>query len=132
MPNGFHGSRDEWERISSPLKEIDPLWEEFARARSLEQTRDERNWPSRTLTWGNDIERAITLYLVDEKAMTFAFDVHAFEDRAGKRYWRRTALKERAPWAEIRSQIRQLLEDGYRTVEGWQRGDLEYAGDVAR
>jgi len=132
MPNGFHGSRDEWERISSPLNEIDLLWDEFARARSLEKERNDRNWPSRTLKWRNEIDRVITLYLADDKAMTFSFVVHAFEDRAGKRYWRKESLKEPVPWNEIRSQISQLLEDGYRMVDSWQRADLEYAGEVAQ
>jgi hypothetical protein len=132
MPNGFHGSRDEWERISSPLNEIDPVWEDFSRARSLERAKNDRNWPSRTMKWRNEIDRVIQLYLADEKAMTFSFEVHAFEDRAGKRYWRRKSLKECVPWAEIRGQIRELLEEGYRLVESWKRADLKYAGDVAQ
>ena len=94
MPNGFHGKRSEWKRMTAPLKGIDRILKLFASAQGLTLLRNTRNWPERSFRWGSPIERLIQVYLADESRLTWNLWLCACEDRADGRYWKRKFLRE--------------------------------------
>jgi hypothetical protein len=49
MPNGFHGSEEEWERIEAPLRTIDAGIAAFAERNGLIGSKNYHNWPERSL-----------------------------------------------------------------------------------
>lgn len=48
---GWYGTEEEWKRIESPLIEIDPIIDEFAREEGLRVTKNLKDWPERSLRW---------------------------------------------------------------------------------
>lgn len=132
MPNGFQGSKEEWERIQSFLLEIDELLLDFAKVNGMELSKNYHNWPERSITWGEDIRRLIQIYLDDEKIMTFNFWICASQDRGQKRYWKNTFLKKGVHFFEIKDNLLHLLEEGHRILESWFEKDLEFATKISK
>jgi len=124
MPNGFHGCREEWERMESPLQEIDDLIEDFAQAHEMELSLNYHAWPNRRLKWAGDIYRLIDISLEDEREMTFNFWICAWRDGRRKRYWKNAYLREGATLPEIKEELQQLLQEGRETLESWHKKDL--------
>jgi len=124
MPNGFHGKRSEWKRMTAPLKGIDRSLKKFASEQGLDLLRDTKNWPERSFRWGSPIERLIQIYLVDESRLTWSFWFCATEDRPDGRYWKRQFLKEKVPIQEISDHLPELLREAYAQVTAWAAADL--------
>jgi len=130
MPNGFFGSEQEWERIEAPLRSLDLALEDFAREHHMRIARSERNWPSRSLHWGAQVERIIQIYLENPHRLTWNVWVCASEDRRGKRYWKNSFLRHAVPITEIESALGELLLEGKQMADGWQSQDLEFATNL--
>ena len=131
MPNGFHGPKEEWQRLEAPLKSIDGALEAYAQSHDLALSRNYHAWPERSLRWGTKRERLIQIFLHDEKRVTFNIWLGAYEDRGSKRYWKQRTLREDVPIGEIAENLHPLLEAGRVEVEGWTSDELELAGPVA-
>lgn len=127
MPNGFHGSKAQWERIESPLRVLDEGLESFSKQYGIRVTRNTRNWPDRSLIWGEPIRRLIQIYLADEEHLTYHFWLCASEDRGDKRYWKHQFLKEEASASEISGELGNLLERGRTLLESWDGDALDFA-----
>jgi hypothetical protein len=125
MPNGFHGKKSEWKRMTAPLKEIDRRMKQFASEHGLELYRNTKNWPERSFRWDSPIERLIQVYLVDETQLTWSFWFCAIEDRPDGRYWKRGFLKEKVPIKEISDHLSELLHEAYSQVTAWGGRDLD-------
>ncbi len=131
MPNGFHGSTEEWDRLEAPLLPLDGRLERFAQENSLTLSKSARNWPDRSLQWSrNGIDRLIQIYLKDEEQMTFNFWICAYQDKDKRRYWKKTFLTENVPIADISNNLDALLREGYQTLESWQASELEFATEI--
>ena len=128
MPDGFHGSREEWERMEAPLREIDGSLKDFARSNKMELSLNYHAWPNRRLKWVTDIHRLIEISLEDEREMTFSFWICAWRDGRRRRYWKNTYLIEGAPLSEIKEELQRLLQEGMQTLESWHGKDLKNAG----
>ena len=124
MPNGFHGKRSEWKRMTAPLKEIDRDLKLFASEQGLQLYRDTKNWPERSFRWGSPIERLIQVYLVDESRLTWTIWICAIEDRPDGRHWKRKFLKEEVSIQEIADSLPGLLSGAYSQVTAWTAQDL--------
>ena len=131
MPNGFHGSREAWNRIEAPLRPLDPILEAFAHRLGVPLGRNYRNWPERSLRWGAPISHLIQLYLEDEDHLTWTLWVCASEDRSSARYWRRDFLRKDVPIEEISTHLAALLDQAYELVTGWSSQDLEFATELS-
>lgn len=127
MPNGFHGSGAQWQRLESPLQTLDGELESFGKRYGIPLSSNRRNWPDRSLTWGDPVRRLIQIYLADEAELTYHFWICASEDRGRKRYWRQQLLKERVPIADIAAELPELLERARTLLESWQSDSLELA-----
>jgi len=132
MPNGFHGSDKEWERLEAPLKSLDSALAAYAASHGLVLSRNYHNWPERSLRWGAETKRQIQIYLNDDTHLTFNLWLCAFEDRGFRRYWKNRFLKEGVPIEEIAENLKQLLDAGRAEVDGWASDELEFAGTVER
>lgn len=71
MPNGYHGDQLGWQRISAPLKSLDPVLEAFAAKKNLALGKNTRNWPDREIRWSDTLRRLIEIYLADESDLTW-------------------------------------------------------------
>ena len=125
MPNGFHGKKSEWKRLTAPLTGIDRGLKLFVSEKGLALLRDSKNWPERSFRWGSPIERLIQIYLVDESRLTWSFWLCATEDRTDGRYWKREFLKEDVPIQEISDHLPELLREAYSQVTVWTARDLK-------
>ena len=132
MPNGFHGTDQEWERIEAPLRPLDPTLDGFARRHGMRISRSERNWPSRSLHWGAKLERLVQIYLEDPARLTWNVWVCVSEDRRRKRYWKNAFLRRAVPISEIASDLEGLLEQGRRDADSWGSRDLLFATNLER
>jgi hypothetical protein len=125
MPNGYHGTKEEWDRMEAPLLEIDEPLARFAAARNLEVISNYHNWPRRELDWTSDgIHRTLSIMLGDDNAMTFHLAVLASKDQNEDRYLQTHWLKKGVSWAEIRDNLEQLLEEGVALLDSWSESDL--------
>jgi hypothetical protein len=130
MPNGFHGSEDEWERLEAPLKTLDGALAAYEESHGLFLSKNYHNWPERSLSWGAVTKRLIQIYLNDERHLTFNLWLCASEDRGSQRYWKKRFVKEAVPIREIEKNLNQLLDAARAEVESWTSDKLEIAGPV--
>jgi len=127
MPNGFHGSKQEWERLEAPLRQFDPELQAFADQHAMRITRNEHNWPSRSLHWGHHIERAVQISLEHPGQLTWSIWVYAWQDRGRERYWKKVLLGQAIPLAEIAPRLAGILQQGRHLADAWSADDLEFA-----
>jgi hypothetical protein len=132
MPNGHHGSGEEWKRLESPLGDIDAAVEAFARRHGMAIGRNYHSWPERSLRWGSDPERLIQIYLDDEAHLTWNLWLCASQDRGRQRFWKRQFLRQNIPMGELSPDIEHLLEEAFLTVNSWRLEDLEPATTLER
>jgi len=127
MPNGgFDGSIEDWQKMEAPLLEIDILLAEFATERNMEVVRNYHNWPQRYLNWDSKgIHRSIQILAVDANKMTFHVSLIAWADKNDQRYLTSGWLKKAVPWLNIKGNLHELLEEGYRSLESWSEKDLK-------
>ena len=127
MPNGFHGSNHDWDRMESPLLKIDAMLTFFAILHGLTRSANYHNWPERSLVWSSDgIRRLIQIYL-EEKSLTLNFWISASEDRGSERFWKRQFLRSVVPLHESERDLSQLLSNARKTLNTWSSSDLEFA-----
>jgi len=131
VPNGFHGPKEEWQRLEAPLKLIDAELEAYAQSHELALRRNYHGWPERSLRWGTKIERLIQIFLHDEKRLTYNVWLCASEGRGSQRFWKQRMLKEGVPIREIAAHLNELLDVGRTEVDGWTSDQLEPAGTRA-
>ena len=132
MANGGYWHTDaEWQRVEEPLRQLDPTLLEFAEKVALEVTKNQRDWPERSIVWGTSVRRLIQVYLVSPEDLTFNLWLCASQDRGGKRYWKQEASVQDKVVAEFQSSLATLLLEGKAKLEAWSEADLEYATNVA-
>src|ERR1700722_9853481 len=93
---GWYGTKEEWNRIEAPLLEIDPIVSDFAEKFGLTVRKNNKDWPERSLVWGDGVHCLIQIYLVDQKLLTFNLWLCVSQDRENKRYWKQEfSIKEK-------------------------------------
>ncbi|HET8551202.1 MAG TPA: hypothetical protein VFM97_01845 [Gammaproteobacteria bacterium] len=132
MPNGFHGPNEQWDRMEAPLLTLDAELEAFAKTFDLGLSKNYHNWPERSLTWSDGVDRLIQIYLADEEAMTFNLWLCASQDRGRERYLKKEFLIKEKPIGCIANRLNELLEQAKGRLEGWKAADLEFATTIAQ
>jgi hypothetical protein len=127
MPNGFHGSKGEWARLTAPLEVLDPALEAFAQEHGFELSRNARNWPERSVRWGTPVGRLIEIFLADEERLTWNLGICAYESKAEGQHWKRRAILKGVPIEEIAQNLPRLLRDAHALVTSWSSEDLDLA-----
>ena len=124
MPNGFHGSKAEWEKIVAPLRELDSGLNSFAAAHGLEVDQNYHNMPNRMLSWTIDgIERLIQVSLYGNEQVLLALS--AYRDEGGRRHGKRWPPQLDIPLAEFKANLETLLTEAHRTLDSVSPDDLE-------
>ena len=127
MPNGFHGSREEWARMERPLLKIDAQLIEFASRQGLSLTKNYHNWPERSLISVNgNLRRLVQIYLESEKKLTLNLWICMSEDRGKERYWKNQFLRKAVPSEEIETNLSSLLIEALEIAGSWTSSDLEF------
>jgi hypothetical protein len=132
MPNGPHGTEEEWKRLEAPLCEVDGAIEAFAKRHRIAIGRNYHNWPERSLRWGSDPEGLIQIYLHDEQRLTWNLWLCVSQDRGRQRFWKRQFLRSDVSMGDISPVIDSLLEEAFRIVSAWREEDLEFATKLDR
>jgi len=120
MPNGFMGSRDEWDRLEAPLVALDRAFDEFAARHGCTLERNYHAWPCRIFRWQRDdgVKRSVAIALESEAASTFAVSGQAWVD-ASPEHWLTKTLAPviRMPAPLDAGSVGEVLEDAHRQVD---------------
>jgi hypothetical protein len=131
VPNGFHGSKEEWERLEAPLLVIDDCLLQFAQSHGMELRRNYHNWPERSLKWHvGPLEKLIQIALVDtdgDQDLRVSLGICAVRDSNDKRFWKNRILAGPAPIKEIEQHLDSLLVRAKEMLDAWTEKDLERA-----
>ena len=132
MPNGFHGSKERWEKMEAPFLQVDRRLEEFEKIHAMSIEKNYHNWPQRTLSWANEgITRWIQISLKGDTEETYCLWLLAWQDRGHERYWKRQYLLDDAIWAEVEGALETHLDQAHKIVQAWSASDLEFAGKIS-
>lgn len=121
MPNGFHGSEAEWERLEQPLRRLDDMLEGFAKRAGLTLVKNERNWPDRTFRWGNRPSKLIQVFLESASGPCYTVWACAYDDRSRAEYWKHETLLKAASIEQVAQQLPRLLSEAVLAVENWEK-----------
>ena len=130
---GWYGTREEWERLEAPLLELDPAISAFAAEHALALSKNDKDWPGRSLNWADKPSCLMQLYLADADALTWHLWLCCAEDRGRERFWRQERLIDGEPVSSFAPRISDLLNKGYHRLEGWKAtpDQLEFATHLA-
>ena len=124
---GYWHSESDWRRVEAPLLELDHDLSAFASMNGLRLSKNHKDWPERSLNWGQSIKFLLQVYLADEQELTFNVWLCASQDREAGRYWKREFLVEARPVAEFRESFVSLLKEAKVKLESWSESQLEFA-----
>src|SRR4051812_48849403 len=113
---GWHGTTEAWDRLEAPFNLLDPELGRFARKHGLALTRNHKDWPERSLGWGNDVRCLLQVFLLNESALTLKLWICASQDRDGARYCKNETLHEGIA-SELAPELPKLLELGKRKLD---------------
>ena len=116
---GWYGTKEEWDRLEKPLLDIDPIIYKFAHSNSLSVTKNYKDWPERSITWGTDIRCLLQLYLVDKEKLTFNLWLCASQDRGKKRFWKQENAIEEKCVEEFKENLLETLQKSHDKLIQW-------------
>jgi hypothetical protein len=126
MPNGFYGSKEEWERMVAPLRELDAGIDAFAAPRGLEVVQNYHGMPNRMIAWTEaGIRRVIQISLYGENQLLLLAQ-SAYKDEGGRRRGKRWPVKQDIPLPQFKADLERLLAEAYLTLEAVSDADLEH------
>ena len=131
---GWDGTKAEWKRAEAPLKLMDRELKRFARTHGLTITKNVKEWPGRSITWGSDVRCGIQLFLVDPATGTYNFWICALQDRDDNRFWKQEYPRKEVQAPEIANDLTELLEYGKRKLDYWSAHpeEMEFATRIWR
>lgn len=129
---GWYGTREEWDRIEGPLLELDPIIDDFGKVAGLVVTKNLKDWPERSLKWGEDIRCLVQIYLADATSLNWNIWICCSQDREGKRYWKRDFLVKEKTCEDFKNRLPSLLAEGRARLIEWsgQPESLELATNL--
>jgi len=116
---GWYGTEEEWNQIEAPLKEIDPILEDFADSNGLTITRNHKSWPERSMVWNEGIRCLIQIYLESGGEGKFTLWICASSDRSGKRHWKQEKLVSSEYVSHFKDDLSRLLSTGREKLLTW-------------
>src|SRR5215208_7100509 len=121
MPNGFHGPKEEWQRMEAPYVRIDPILVSFAQRHGFQLVRNYRD-ADRSIRFNDSLSRTIWIHHTDKYGTegTYQVSVIAHQDRKD-RYIK--AARIAAPVST--DDLEQVLERATAIVTSWTERDLE-------
>jgi hypothetical protein len=131
---GWYGTKEAWERMELPLKQLDPALDQFAHKYELRVRKNAKDWPERSLIWGTDVRCLMQVFLVDQAAQTLNLWICASQDRDGNRFWKNETPRKEVRATELAQDLLDLLEAGKHKLDQWSAHpeELEFATKLAR
>ncbi|HEX8149826.1 MAG TPA: hypothetical protein VF591_21780 [Pyrinomonadaceae bacterium] len=127
MANGFHGTREEWERMEAPLLALDEALTRFAQEKGVELEKNYHSLPNRRLTWNRGgVTRSMQITIQDENAQTLYVTFFAWQDKGRDRYGKWVRHFDGISPDALREDLTRLLEEGYETLAPVSEADLEF------
>ena len=127
---GCWHSQADWQRVEAPLLPLDSTVEAFASRFALKLTRNHKEWPERSLCWGNQVRKLIQIYLDDEKTLTFNVWLCASQDKGQKRYWKQEFAVKSKPVADFAAYLEKLLAESKAKLDSWTENQLTHATSI--
>jgi hypothetical protein len=126
---GWYGTPEEWQRLEAPLLQVDSCIERFAREHSLNLSKNHKEWPERSLTWGENPRCLIQLYLAEEEDLTWNLWLCCSEDRGGERFWRKEFAVRGQKLEQFIMDLPKLLDESLKQLNDWRAAPdkLEFA-----
>ena len=130
---GWYGTREEWDRLEAPLLELDPMISSFSDEHSLALSKNHKDWPGRSLKWGQSPSCLMQLYLADADTLVWHLWLCCSEDRGSERFWRQERIIDGEQIATFAPRILPVLREGYGRLEKWRAAPdrLEFATTIA-
>ena len=130
---GWYGTREEWERLEAPLLRLDSKISDFAAGHGLTLSKNHKDWPERSLKWGESPRCLMQLHLADPDALTWHLWLCCSEDRDRERFWRHERLIDGETLSSFQHRFEELLERGFQRLEVWRAepDQLEFATRIA-
>ena len=133
VANGvWHRTEQEWAHIEKPIKLLDHEIARFADKHGINISKNKKDWPERSLRWGNDIQCLIQVYLADQDTLTLNLWICASQDRGKQRYWKREFLIHEAQVSDVENSLFGVLELGKQRLDLWSAHpeELEFATEL--
>ena len=130
MANGrWHGSKEQWDSIEAQLCEVDPVIAQFTSGLRLPFSKNQKDWPERSISWGSDIRCLIQLYLLDPDRVSWNLWICCSQDRSGGRFWKREFLIRDKRLEEFKHSMSELLAVAREHLIAWSErpDELEFA-----
>ena len=123
MPNGFHGSKEEWRRLEAPYIRIDHILMAFAQRYGLELYKNYRD-ADRSLRFNDALSRAIWVHATEKYDAngTYHVSVIAHQDRP-ERYVKAAAVAE----SVVLGDLDRILGQAASLIASWSENDLQPA-----
>lgn len=123
MPNGFHGPKEEWQKMEAPYVRIDPILVAFAQRHGIELLKNYRD-ADRSLRFNDTLSRAIWVHATEKYGMngTYQVSIIAHQDRH-ERYIKAATVAE----AVAMDDLDRILEQAVSLVASWSESDLRPA-----
>ena len=121
MPNGFHGPKEEWQRMEAPYLRIDPILVSFAQRHGFELVRNYRD-ADRSIRFNDSLSRTIWIHATDKYGADRLYQVNviAHQDR-NERYLKAARIADPV----VADDLDQVLERATAIVKSWTEKDLE-------
>ena len=129
---GYWRSQAAWQRVEAPLLPLDRVVEAFASRLDLKLTRNHKDWPERSLSWGSQVRKLIQIFLDDDKALTFNVWLCASQDRGQERYWKQEFAVKGKPVADFAASLETLLVEAKAKLDSWTEDQLKHATSVGK
>ena len=126
MPNGFHGPKEEWQRMEAPYLRIDPILAAFAERHGHELFKNYRD-TDRSIRFNDSLSRAIWIAAMEKYGAsgTYQVSIVAHQDR-NVRY-----IKSARVGGPVGvDDLDRVLERASALLLSWSEKDLEPASDL--
>ena len=130
MPNGFHGTKEEWDRLEAPLREVDEVIREFARVQDLDVDANYHNMPNRRLMWNKGGITCVIQVSVNDEDMTIYVAYYAWQDRNNMRQGKELKQISGLILTDLKRDLPDLLKEGFSGLESLSEGELEFWCDL--
>jgi hypothetical protein len=130
---GWFGTSEEWQRLEGPLLTIDPILERFAGTHGLMLSKNAKDFPERSLRWGDNPSFLLQVYLDNDSGPLWNLWLCCSEDRKDERYWRTDFAVRGELLESFRDRLPVLLEESFNRVQVWGANpdQLEFATKLA-
>ncbi len=122
MANGFMGSKEEWDRLESPLLSLDPLLESVAADYGFSIEKNGKS-PQRSLVANTDMRYLLQLFIAEDQVPTFNLWICASQRRNDRTWWREQTVLQGVTAQEI-IHNETLIRASATKLLAWRSHDL--------